>query len=108
MATEIEREFAGETRRFELRGPDPVRLYRGIEGEGLGNIWELAQRASAKALGRGHVEQILAHGLSRGHATTLLDARLLVRDEMRGKPLASFLPLALEVLAAATYEAEEA
>lgn len=96
----IERDFAGAARRFQLPAADPRRLYRGIEAEGA-TLSELAKRAAAGNLGAGHVESILAHGLSRGHPVTLINARAMVRAEMDGKPLAEFLGLAVAVVTAA-------
>lgn len=105
-STFVEREFAGEVRRFQLPLPDTLKLYRGIESEGVGNISELAQRAAAGTLGTARVEHILAHALSRGHPLTLLRMRELVRAEMRDKPLSSLEGLAVSVLTASYVGAE--
>lgn len=103
----IEREFAGEARRFQLPQANPIRLYRGIESEGLGNLSELAQRVQAKSLGSARVEAILSHALSRGHPLTLMRMRDLVREEMKDKPLAEFLPLAIDIIGAALIGEDE-
>lgn len=100
MATFLEKEFAGEMRRFQLLPADPLRLYRGLEGENLGNMSEFAQRATAGTLGAARIENVIAHGLSRGHPITLLRMRELVRKEMQEKPLAEFIGLAVAIIVA--------
>jgi hypothetical protein len=104
----IEREFAGEIWRFQLPPANPTRLYRGIEGEGIGNLSELAMRARNGTLSARAVECIIAHALSQGHPITLMRMRDVVHDEMAGKPLAEFIPLALEIVLAAYAGLEDA
>lgn len=100
MATFIEREFAGEVRRFQIHQADSLRLYRGIEGEGLGNLSEFAQRATAGSLGETRILSVIAHALSRGHPTTLTRMKELVQNERREKPLAEFIELAVAIIVA--------
>jgi hypothetical protein len=106
--TFVEHEFAGELRRFQLPAANPVRLYRGIEGEAIGNLAELAECAARQQIGRAHAEAIIAHALSRGHPLTLMRMRELVKAEMDSKPLAEFLSLAVSVVAASYAGPEEA
>lgn len=107
MATFIEREFAGEVRRFQIPLANPQRLYRGIESEGLGTLSEMARFASSGALGSLRVERIIAHALSRGHPLTLMRMEGLVREEMKDKPLGSFIELAVAIITAAYAGTEE-
>lgn len=100
ISTFVDRDFAGEERRFKLPLANPQRLYRGLEAEGLGNLMEFAQRAAAGTLGSARVEAVLVHALSCGHPLTLLRMRELVRNEMRDKPLAEFIPLAIDIIEA--------
>lgn len=97
----ITREFAGEAREFQLPPANPVRLYRGIEAEGLGTLSELSRRAAQGRLGSREVEAVLAHGLSRGHPVTFLRMREIVRETMQSRPLVEFMPLAVDIVAAA-------
>lgn len=97
MPTFLDREFAGEMRRFQLLPADPDRLYRGIEAEGLGNFSEFAKRAAAGTLGAGQVEVLISHALSRGHPVTLMRMRDLVRSEMQERPFTEFLELAVAI-----------
>lgn len=106
MATFIEREFAGEVRRFQIPLANPQRLYRGLENESLGTIADLARMAAGSSLGRHRVERVLVHALSRGHPLTLMRMEWLVRSEMQDKPLTEFLELAVEIIAA-TYAGSE-
>lgn len=99
-ATFVEREFAGEMRRFQLMPPDRFKLYKGVEGD-VGNLSDLVVRASLKkTLSATEVGHILSHALSGGHPISLMRVRDLVAAEMRGKPLTSFMSLAIDIIAA--------
>lgn len=95
----IEREFAGELRRFRLPPANRRMLYRGVEGD-VGGLGDLALRVMArKPINAGEVSQILAHALSDGHPILLMRARDLVAEEMRQRPLADLQPLAVDIIA---------
>lgn len=97
----IEREFAGEIRRFELRYPRgwPSSSVGCFETPKMGNLTELADRAGRIALGGDHVRHILAHALAGpDDPVGLLRAQRMVEQEMDGKPLLPFMRIAAEVV----------
>lgn len=99
--TFVEREFAGEVRRFQLQPADRFRLYKGVEAD-VGNLSDLAVRAAMKkTLSTSEITHILSHALSGGHPITLHRMRALVVAEIRSKPLGDFAPLAVDIIAAA-------
>jgi hypothetical protein len=53
----IEREFGGQHRRYQLPAENPMRLYRGIEGEGL----TLAEARTARSSSRRHADPHAEH-----------------------------------------------
>lgn len=105
-ATFVEREFAGEVRRFQLMPPDRFKLYKGVEGD-VGNLSDLLTRSVMDTLSFSTVSHILSHGLSGGHPITLMRMRKLVANEMLNKPLGIFTPLAIDIIAAAYAGADD-
>jgi hypothetical protein len=108
--TFVEAEFAGQLRRFELVAPsnDFTPSFEDRER----NLAELAARAATKRLGAEDVRHVLAFGLQRGRGLyvdpdtgkgvfALHEARALVSEAMRGRPLAEFIPLAVDIIEAA-------
>lgn len=96
----IEREFAGETRKFKIAPPDRTKLYRGLEADVGGGLGEFALRVLAKrALNSNEIIHILSHALSGGHPIGLIRARKLVIEEVESKPLADLQPIAIDIIA---------
>lgn len=94
-------DFAGESRQFALRYP---RNWPGVavgcfESERFGNLaalWELGRRG---LLGDGHVRHVLAHALAGpDNPLAMLKAQKLVAEEMAGKPLVSYVALAIQIV----------
>jgi hypothetical protein len=93
----IEREFAGRKRTFALRN-DHSATGLVYEGEGV-TLTDLVQRA--RRLTANDVRHVLVHGLCQGRMRNLIAAQDLVDEEMRGKPLADFVPLAVDIVTSA-------
>jgi hypothetical protein len=100
LVTFVDAEFAGEVRRFEigLSGNNPL---FGFEDSKHGNLSEFATRAAGGSLGHARVRHVLVHGLMSGNPSKWLRAQQIVDEAMRGRPLAEFIPLAIDIIEAA-------
>jgi len=97
----IEREFAGEKRRFALGYPRnwPRSSVGCFETARFGNLAELWERGRRGLLGDGHVRHVLAHALAGpDDPAALIRAQRMVAEAMAGEPLAEFQALALEII----------
>jgi hypothetical protein len=93
--------FAGEERSFQLRYPRnwPSVAVGCFENERFGNLATLWELAKVGLLGAGHVRHVLAHALAGAdNPLAMMKARQIVEEEMRGKPLAAFQALAIEII----------